>query len=148
MNWLLGRKWNNFEISIIFERTVYMASRKMHLQNKSAIRVHTFTGHHPSEGRVGKGKGEGRMGLFRRQRREGRLVKKFSAEKNNKGRYWFWNFEKKTLEKAFSSFQSRSFSCENWLFRRYVRKKFHAAHVCWKEFASNSNKVVQTFILI
>ena len=64
-----------------------MASREKELQNMSAIRVHTFTEHHPSEGRVGKGKGEGRMGLFLRQRREGRLVKKSSAEKNNEGRY-------------------------------------------------------------
>jgi len=70
---------------------------------------------------------EGREG----KEKEG-LVQKILLRRKNEGRCWFQNFEKEGLEKAFSSFKNRSFSCKNWPFRGYFCKNFHAAHVCWK----------------
>jgi len=81
-------------------------------------------GHFSSEGRVRKGKSEGRIGFFQarvrkekeglvqkillRRKKEG-LVQKILLRRKNEGRCWFRNFEKEGLETAFSSFQNRSF---------------------------------------
>ena len=50
-----------------------------------------IAGHLPSEGRVGEGKGEGRIGFF--ESREGKqkegLVQKILLRRKNEGRCWF-----------------------------------------------------------
>jgi len=101
----------------------------------------------------GRGKGEGRIGFF--DGREGKekeaLTQKSLFRRKNGGRCWFLNFEKEGLEKVFSSFQNRSFSCKNWPFRGHFYKHFYAAHVCWKKFPSNLRlnvKVVDTLNFI